>query len=259
MTSAQRKLERSAEQVKTLLAEAAAFRDAEAYAFDTERELRSPNEVDFRCFATEREAPPSEWPLLAGEAIQNVRAALDHAIWAAWRSVAANSGEGNHTQFVICDEPAQFKDVRRRLKGVPEPVRALVERSQPYNRWPKAPADDALSILRRLSNADKHRTLAVVASAVEFEMIGLDQRRERQRVEPRHRKAAGRGHSTDFVFRRSLRHRDRSYAGEPRLLYDIQIEGFPLSILKHIIRVVFEVVTECETGSRPHLFAAYPI
>jgi hypothetical protein len=99
MTSAQRKLAWGVEGVKRLQAEADAYRGRQAYTFDIERETRSPNEVQFRCFATEVEAPPGHWPLVAGDAIQNIRSALDHCIWAAWKSANPNAGDGDHTQF----------------------------------------------------------------------------------------------------------------------------------------------------------------
>ncbi len=43
-------------------------------------ESRTTNSVTYRCDATERRPPSDEWPLLAGEAIPDVRSSLDHVI-----------------------------------------------------------------------------------------------------------------------------------------------------------------------------------
>jgi hypothetical protein len=81
MTSAQRKLKRGTEHVRTLLDEVRSYEEAGAYVFDSEREIRSETEAVYRCFAERQVAMPMHWPLLAGEAIQNLRSALDHLIY----------------------------------------------------------------------------------------------------------------------------------------------------------------------------------
>jgi hypothetical protein len=93
-TSAQRKFLRGVEQVRDLLAQADAFEQRNAYVFRAEVESRSAQHVTYRCFAVEQEAPPDEWSLLAGEAIQNLRASLDHLVWPAH----GNYGDYDHKQ-----------------------------------------------------------------------------------------------------------------------------------------------------------------
>jgi hypothetical protein len=77
-SSAQRKFFRGVAQVRELLAAADAFQSRDAYVFRTEVEAQSTHEIRYRSLALEQEAPPDDWPLLAGEAIQNLRASLDH-------------------------------------------------------------------------------------------------------------------------------------------------------------------------------------
>lgn len=133
--------------------------------FRTEVEARSTHEITYRCLAVEREPPPDDWPLLAGEAIQNLRAALDHMVYAV-------SGEKSGTQFPIFTDPAEFKEkAPGMLRGVPGPVRATIENAQPYRSYPPDPAQTMLEQLRVLSNRDKHRTLATIVSAVEHEGV----------------------------------------------------------------------------------------
>jgi hypothetical protein len=45
----------------------------------------------------------------------------------------------------------------------------------------------------------------------------------------------------------------------PDFTYDVAIEGMSLDMLKGFVHVVFEIVVEAETGSRPHPFAPYPL
>lgn len=259
MTSAQRKLAWGVESIKTLYAEADPYRSRKAYVFDVERDVRSPNEVCFRCFATEIEAPPDHWPLLAGDAIQNIRSALDHCIWTAWRSVKENTGDGNHTQFVICEDPDCWKRSQWHLVGVPDRVRTLVERSQPYKRWPQAPASEALAILARLSNTDKHRTLAVVASAIEFEGVGVPSDVKLEQWRPATGKRLGKGRTEISSFIAVSDAEFNPMQVSPQFTYDVHIEGMQISILKGFVHNVFEIVVEAETGSRPDPFATYPL
>jgi hypothetical protein len=164
-TSAQRKFLRGVGQVRQLLAEADDYEARDAYVFRTEVESRSAHEITYRSFAVEHEAPPDDWPLLAGEAIQNLRSSLDHMVYAA-------SGERGGTQFPIFTDPAEYQQkAPGMLRGVPAPVSATIEGAQPYRSWASDPAQVALEQLRLLSNLDKHRTLATVASAVEHEGV----------------------------------------------------------------------------------------
>jgi hypothetical protein len=158
---------RGVEQVRRLLSEADAFEKGGAYEFRVEVESRSTHEIRYRGLAVEREAPPDEWPLLAGEAIQNLRSALDHMVYTA-------SGERSGTQFPIFTKPQDFQAKESRmLAGVSGPVKATIEKAQPYQRNPNAPNRAMLEGLRVLSNTDKHRTLATIVSAVHGEGVGL--------------------------------------------------------------------------------------
>jgi len=93
--------------------------------------------------------------MLAGEAIYNLRAALDYLVY-----VVAESDSGvpqGGTQFLIEDSQQGFTARRPRyLKGVSEEHVAVIRQFQPYKgcEWTRT--------LRDLSNTDKHRELASV-------------------------------------------------------------------------------------------------
>jgi hypothetical protein len=118
---------RGVEQIRQLLAEAEAFEQRDAYAFRADIDSRSAQHVTYRCFAKEQEAPPDDWSLRAGEAIQNLRSALDHMVYAASRG-------RDMTQFPIFTNADKYREkAAAMLTGVPDSVRAVIEKAQPYN------------------------------------------------------------------------------------------------------------------------------
>jgi hypothetical protein len=260
VTSAQRKLARGVEQVKALQAEAEAFGRSEAYIFDTKRERRAPNEIFCRCYATERVAPPDHWPMLAGEAIQNLRSALDHAVWQAWKNVQTNTGDGDHTQFVICDSPGDLSKSSWHLKGVPAPVRTVIKEAQPYKRWPQDPSHEFLAVLRDLSNMDKHRTLTVIGANVTFEMLGAAGEYEVEGWDYASGKRLGKGTTeiSSFLVRRTDGELDEMSV-QPSFTYGVRIEWVGIDYLKGMVHDIFVILTEIETGAKPHPFAPYPL
>lgn len=109
-----------------------------------------------------------DWGLQLGDAIQNARAALDHAVW---QLVILSGGNPrrHRTQFPICSTGKTYwcdtKDGRpstrdRHLAGVANAHRAIIDDAQPY-RGRHPPKDHALSGLAYLSNVDKHQVIHV--------------------------------------------------------------------------------------------------
>jgi hypothetical protein len=254
VTSAQRKLSRGIEQVNTLCAETSTFENGNAYGLRTERKERSPEEVEYVCFAVERQAPSDDWPLLAGEAIHNLRGSLDHAVY-----VASGGAEG--TQFPITTTEANFKKRGRpMIARTPSAIQELIEARQPYKAIPDDPRVDALARLQQFSNLDKHKTLAIVACAVHLPYVS-------------HSAEGSFGKFTYAAVDRPLHEGTRvmtyiapvSAGGEqvdviPNFVYQVRIEGPPLaSTLTWIARRCFECVTECETAQPMPIVAQYPI
>lgn len=108
----------------------------------------------------------TDWGLRFGEAIQNVRSALDHAVWQLV-ILSGNDPRNHRPQFPICSSGVTYwsktKDGRpstrdRDLAGVAEEYRAIIDDAQPY-RSRYNPKDHALSGLAYLSNVDKHRVI----------------------------------------------------------------------------------------------------
>lgn len=253
MTSAQRKLKRGIEHVKTLCAEADAFEDGKAYLFESERELRSPQEAEYRCFAVQRRAMPSHWPLLAGEAIQNLRSALDHLIY-------EKSGGNRRTQFPIFTDHCEFQVLApRKMKGVPEAVRAKIEEVQPYRNAEENVAYHPLAQLSSLSNLDKHRVLTTFVSAVTKEGVGVPKGVELiwEDIATNKRLGAGKAQISTFIVRSEGEVKDVKV--EPMFSYEVRIEGRPVSTLSWIARQLYRIMAEVDSGKKLPLFAPYPL
>lgn len=253
-TSAQLKLGWGIKRIEALSREARTFEDSNAYTPRVERDVRSPQEIEYRVFAIENQAPSPDWPLMAGEAIQSLRAALDHAVY------AAAKGRGK-TQFPIFTDPCEFQvKGRPMIRGLPKAVRALIEERQPYKRTVPHPALDPLAVLSRLSNLDKHRTLATVACAIDLPWVGvkahvnISWRKVPTADEPlsHDTEVAAFTATTDTVI--------KEVDVDPRFTYAVRIEGRPLiETLVDLASSVYEAVTECETGRPMPIFARYPI
>lgn len=254
-SSATRKFRRGVEQVKTLLDEAEQFEAADAYTHDIEVDHLAEREAEVHLYVTQLRSIPEDWSLLAGEAIQNLRACLDHAVYAAssdeWRA---------RSSFPITSTERSFETRGQgMLRGVTPELREVIRTAQPYLRTPQRPKADRLWCLRELSNIDKHRTLTTVATAVSAEYVGVPDGVNVTWTKPATGVALGpgRAHVSTFlaVSSQSL---DIGQI-EPGFSYAVHIERFPITFLKGIAHRVFEVLVECETGKRISPFATYPI
>lgn len=113
---------------------------------------------------------PGEWPLLIGEATQNLRNSLDNLVYAlaeinAQRPLTEEEAGGLH--FPISGpKPLAPKALERATSYLPGNVRDFIAQIQPSND-PDHFGDHALWALHRLSNIDKHRAIPVSLIAVE--------------------------------------------------------------------------------------------
>lgn len=253
LTSAQRKLKRGIEHVRTLCEETAAFEEDEAYHFESEREIRSPEHVLYRCFAVQQKPMPLHWPLLAGEAVQNLRSALDHLIY-------EKAGGNGRTQFPIFTSPEDFKShASAMMKGVPDPVRTAIEKVQPYRHMPGEAAHDPLAQLRTLSNHDKHRMLATVLSAVTREGVGLPDGVDLTWEDYATNKKLGEGKAQISTFVVRTEGKAMDVRVEPMFSYEVRIEGRPVAALKWLGNHIYRTVAEIDTGEPLSMFAPYPL
>lgn len=258
-TSAERKFIRGLEQVAAICREVKAFESANAYELKTEREVKTSGQIEYTCFAIERQEPPDHWPLLLGEAIHNLRASLDHAVWAA-TDPPARSGR---TAFPIVTDPKKFPEQRDRIAGVPAKVRSLIEEAQPFKTNAGDPGQAWLAILADLSNADKHREITTVAAKVEVPGFGYDGPESDMRFLD-----SGEGRDLHqgtkvMAFVVDSPQADQVAVG-PFFRYEVRVEGRSLTgSLQSIAHAVWKNVSECEFGEpfpvlTPALFMVLP-
>jgi hypothetical protein len=153
------KLERARMHFVELREKADAFLATEPYAWSMEAEERANGTREYRVSASVDDYPPIELGLIAGDVVQNLRAALDQLIWT--NSEASKRDE--RTGFPIYVTEKKYRaNAPSKVRGIPEDGVAIIERSQPFQMGTRADAHP-LAMLQRLSNADKHRTLLPVA------------------------------------------------------------------------------------------------
>jgi hypothetical protein len=111
---------------------------------------------------------PPRWGLLLGDALHNVRCALDHMAWylvASGRSPPRKIEDQRRVGFPIYDTISGFSSgVRARIPGVAPAQQAVIERHQPYHLG-KTAGTHSLAVLQDLNNTDKHRELRTLALA----------------------------------------------------------------------------------------------
>lgn len=149
------KLTRAKEHLDHLKRELLAFDERQPYEGVPEI---SGDETEYWIRASVREQPNPYWSTIIGDAVQNMRSALNYL---ACELVLKNNGTVTDlTQFPIYDRQHKFiKGSPRRTNGMSSRAVTLIETLQPYYR--PTPSEHPLAILAYLSNGDKHRALQV--------------------------------------------------------------------------------------------------
>lgn len=168
LDSARLKVHRARGHLDALDIERKRFTDTNPFRLVVEPDLATGEDVvRFRCDEPIR--VPLVLGLIAGDAIHNLRSALDHVIY---QLALAGGGDGDRTQFPIFEDGHAYADhVGRLLEGVPEDERSKIKELQPFRARtlieagaaPPTTARDPLAVnmylmfLGRLDNLDKHR------------------------------------------------------------------------------------------------------
>jgi hypothetical protein len=150
------KVERAKEHVRDLETLVQGFLQSNPYEIVVQDEPDTGDRV-FRVKVNSE--PPLKWSAIIGDAIHNLRAALDLLVCELVR------GEGNpvtvETGFPIFKSAKAFKSgFSGKVKGAPKEAIDLIKRAKPYKG-----GNEPLWWLHRLDIADKHRVLITVGSA----------------------------------------------------------------------------------------------
>lgn len=123
--------------------------------------------------------PPAldpEFGLRIGDAVHQLRSALDLAVW----ELTGRNGVDPETlkrprpQFPIFSSKEDFDSTGvGQIRGVTEALQGVIRENQPYHRGDYA-HQDPLAILADLSNTDKHRIINPVQVAVEINTEAIE-------------------------------------------------------------------------------------
>lgn len=151
------KIERANQHIKDIETVMRAFRDKNPYGFRIENDPKTGDEIHL---VEIRRETPTPLSLITGDALHNLRSALDHL---AWQAHEADGGKPDKkTEFPVCDAPSKYKprDLAKKQKFSPRLIK-LFESVQPYQA-----GYEMLGVLHELNNFDKHRLLIVTAFAL---------------------------------------------------------------------------------------------
>jgi len=169
------KIERAGHHRKRLLDEIDAFREREPYLIREQRKdwQGRPYRV---VTAYDAEQPPDCISQILGDFVNNLRSSLDHLV-----GQIRLDGPSKSSAFPICrrrtGQGGSFMELRqRKLAGIPNPAKKLIERMQPYDRRYGRPSRarvrwEALSYLETLWQVDKHRTILLATSLLSPDSI----------------------------------------------------------------------------------------
>ncbi|HWY87422.1 MAG TPA: hypothetical protein VNX28_11890 [Gemmataceae bacterium] len=122
---------------------------------------KEPNRAKVSHYVTKYSELPIDIPIIAGEAIHQLRSVLDHLIC---QLVESNGGTSHkRNQFPVFDSPTKIEvGSTKWIDGVHPDAIKVIDSIKPY----KGGCDD-IWILNKLNNIDKHRVLLIVTSVVD--------------------------------------------------------------------------------------------
>jgi hypothetical protein len=116
---------------------------------------------------------PLDFPLIIGDAIHNLRSALDHLAHLLMSVGTASPGPFPHVYFPISEDASKYKaDSRRKVQGMRQDAIEAIDAIEPYGGG----AGEALYQLHCLNNIDKHRLLLTVWSYLQAHTLLPSQR-----------------------------------------------------------------------------------
>lgn len=119
--------------------------------------------------------PLFEWSLIVGDCFNNLRASLDACIWELAHLDGAAPPRPNQLAFPIVTDESKWVQARRyKLQTVPDDIAARIQVLQPFRRAPEGVGRDALVVLSKLNNIDKHRSN--IAVNIEGDQININAR-----------------------------------------------------------------------------------
>ena len=152
------KVERAKEHIRDVDAAVRAFLDGHPYVIHTKRDPETRQLIYF--MASVGEIGP-DVALRVGDALQNLRSALDHLAYQLWLVGTGRDGPAFHVYFPIFDSATEYKaKSARQVQGMAKAAIKAIDAAKPYKG-----GNDTLWLIHHLNRIDKHRLLVTVGSA----------------------------------------------------------------------------------------------
>jgi hypothetical protein len=165
LTGARAKVARANEHLAEL--DTLGSRWAARISYTLHLEVLNTNVLVAKMFDLANAEPPLQMALVAGDAVHNLRSALDHVIY---QFAVAGGASGERSEYPIFEDAGGYeRQMGQRLEGIAEDLCERIKATQPFHlrdgdewRKPSGPIDPlainaALRLIRRLDNRDKHR------------------------------------------------------------------------------------------------------
>jgi hypothetical protein len=153
-----------------LVAQIRAFEFSHPYGYVRETD---PEAREYRAYAVVRPPPGDEWYGPLGDVINNLRAALDHAVFGlSWYCLGRRltEREARSISWPVISRPEAWDEFvgkkKPSIRFLSDPYKELVEDEQPYrgsNEYIRT--SHPVHVLDSLWNVDKHRQIHFVAAA----------------------------------------------------------------------------------------------
>ena len=161
------KLNRAKFHIECLKAAIAAFIATQPHAFVMEENAEL-GQVTYKVVKVDPLPPIIS--AIVGDALYNLRAALDHLAQQFYLVGSGSSAQSSEVAFPIFKDISSYRDnFRRKVKGMREDAIAFIESTKPYRG---DGGTEALWKLHALNNIDKHRVVLAVQAAAG--PVGLD-------------------------------------------------------------------------------------
>ena len=123
------KLRRAKEHLDRLRTESETRQREHPYGVRAEEKDRPGDEIDMIVYAKIPKSPPPEWGPIIGDILQNIRHALDYAVW----DLSSSSKRGIRTQYPIYTDRCEYQVLSPpQIAGVPDTHRTVIKETQPY-------------------------------------------------------------------------------------------------------------------------------
>jgi hypothetical protein len=158
------KIERAKKHIYDLKSEIATFYATDPYVSEIKLDPQTGDSVRY---LTRCDDVPLSISIIAGDAISNIRTALDHLAYQLVRVGTGKSGPFKGVYFPITDDASELEAaIERKIKFARKEAKDAVRAIKPYKggNWP-------LWHLHRLNNIDKHRLLVAAANTA-FRNLG---------------------------------------------------------------------------------------